>query len=71
MSACDCHGRLFSSMKMAKQLAVKYLRDKKHFDLAKWIEIRGKGPEEVVMEDVITEANSLDLPCIGQKTMRF
>ena len=71
MSPCNCHERVFATMPMARQLTIKLARDPKNFDLEKWIEIRGRGPKEVEMDDIKKEQAVIQLPCIGQKAMRL
>ncbi len=71
MSPCNCHERVFATMPLARQLAVKFMRDPKNFDLAKFIEIRGRGSKEVEMDDVVNEKSNLKLPIIGQQSISF
>lgn len=58
-------------MPLARQLAVKYLRDRTNFDLEAWLKIRGRGKLEVEMKEVLAEARKLDLPAINKKSLRF
>ena len=57
LSSCNCHEKHFSTMPLARQLAVKWLNDRKHFDFEKWLEIRGRGDVEFI--DVIREIQHL------------
>lgn len=57
-----CHGGHFSCMPHAKQLAVKFVRDRENFDLDSWLRIRDphlKAPDRVTMNDVMREVNDV------------
>jgi len=53
----DCHANLFATMPLARQLAVKKIKDPLNYDLEKWLEIRKTG--EVDAEAVEVEASFL------------
>lgn len=50
----ECHAGLFSTMPLARQLAVKKIKDPLNYDLEKWLEIRktGEVDEESVEREV-------------------
>lgn len=52
-----CHADLFSTMPLARQLAVKKIKDPLHYDLDKWLAIRKTG--EVDAEAVEAEVSFL------------
>lgn len=52
-----CHSDLFATMPLARQLAVKKIKDPLHYDLEKWLEIRKTG--EVDAEAVEAEVSFL------------
>lgn len=49
-----CHANLFATMPLARQLAVKKIKDPLRYDLEKWLEIRktGEVDDESVEEEV-------------------
>lgn len=53
----SCHSDLFATMSLARQLAVKKIKDPLHYDLEKWLEIRKTG--EVDAEAVEAEVSFL------------
>ena len=58
LQLCEsCHAGLFSTMPLARQLAVKKIKDPLHYDLEKWLTIRKTG--EVDAEAVEAEVSFL------------
>lgn len=53
-----CHGTVIVNMPHAKQLAIKYVKDKQHFDLAAWNNIR-KPPRLITLEEVLQYVEQL------------
>jgi 5-methylcytosine-specific restriction endonuclease McrA len=48
-----CHDLMGSEeWPMTRQLVLKAIRDRANFDLAEWIRIRGRGPNEITFEDL-------------------
>lgn len=51
----ECHEGVFATMPHARQLAIKWLKDRTHFNLEQWLRIRDpdlKAPDRVTMGDV-------------------
>lgn len=49
----ECHSGVVIANGHVAALAMKYRMDREHFDLAEWIRIRGNGPEEVTMDEIL------------------
>jgi hypothetical protein len=50
-----CHAGQFATMPHAKQLALKFVRDRSHYDLQEWLRIKdpiGRAPDRVTQEEV-------------------
>lgn len=62
MSPNRCHEEHFSTMPAARQLAVKFLQDRLHFNLEEWLRIEDpelRAPHRVTQEEILDEALSL------------
>jgi hypothetical protein len=66
----SCHADVFATMPHAKQLALKYLCDPKHYNLSEWLRIKdpkGRAPNRVTQEEVDRYAQELLLlPVLAQ-----